>query len=179
MIINSGFILLVIDTNSVYICSLTFRDRNMKLINPLIILRILSTILLIEALSFLLCLPVAFIYKDAIYPFLLSSAITGFFYFLLRVASINADTDKISNRDGYLAVTLSWIVFGLMGSLPYIISGAIPSFINAFFESVSGFTTTGSSILTDVESLPYSILFWRSLTHWIGGIGIIMLLNLQ
>jgi trk system potassium uptake protein TrkH len=175
MIINSGFILLVIDTNSVYICSLTLRCRNMKLINPLIILRILSTILLIEALSFLLCLPVAFIYKDAIYPFLWSSAITGFFYLLLRIASINADTDKISNRDGYLAVTLSWIVFGLMGSLPYIISGAIPSFINAFFESVSGFTTTGSSILTDVESLPYSILFWRSLTHWIGGIGLIML----
>jgi trk system potassium uptake protein TrkH len=62
-----------------------------------------------------------------------------------------------------------------MGALPYIISGTIPSFINAFFESSSGFTTTGSSILTDVEIMPYSILFWRSFTHWIGGIGIIVL----
>jgi trk system potassium uptake protein TrkH len=74
-----------------------------------------------------------------------------------------------------MSVTLSWIVFTLLGTLPYLISGTIPSFINAFFESTSGFTTTGSSILTDVEVMPYSILFWRSLTHWIGGIGIIVL----
>jgi trk system potassium uptake protein TrkH len=74
-----------------------------------------------------------------------------------------------------MAVTLSWVVFTLLGTLPYLISGTIPSFINAFFESTSGFTTTGSSILTDVEVMPYSILFWRSLTHWIGGIGIIVL----
>ena len=147
----------------------------MKLINPLIILRILSIILLIEALSFLLCLPVAIIYKETLNPFLWSAAITGFLYLVLRMISSGAETEKISNRDGYLTVTLSWVVFGLMGSLPYLISGSIHSFINACFESVSGFTTTGSSILTDVESLPYSILFWRSLTHWIGGIGIIML----
>lgn len=74
-----------------------------------------------------------------------------------------------------MAVTLSWLVFMLMGTLPYIISGQIPSFINAFFESASGFSATGSSIIPDVEILPYSILFWRSLTHWIGGIGIILL----
>ena len=78
--------------------------------------------------------------------------------------------------DGYLAVTLSWVVFSLLGTLPYLISGTIPSFIDAFFESTSGFSTTGSSILKNVEILPYSILFWRSLTHWIGGIGIIALL---
>jgi trk system potassium uptake protein TrkH len=147
----------------------------MKLINPLIILRILSTILLIETLSFLSCLPVALIYKEPLYPFLLSALITAILYILLRYITRKAETDKISNRDGYLAVTLAWLVFGLMGALPYVISGAIPSFVNAFFESVSGFTTTGSSILTDIESLPYSILFWRSLTHWIGGIGIIVL----
>ena len=83
--------------------------------------------------------------------------------------------ERLSNRDGYLAVTISWVVLALFGTLPYIISGAIPSFIDAFFESSSGFTTTGSSILTNVEVLPFSLLFWRSLTHWIGGLGIIVL----
>jgi len=147
----------------------------MKLINPLLILRILSTILLIETISYFFCLPVVFIYKESPYPFLLSAAITilisGVFYFVSR----KADTKKFSNRDGYLAVTLSWVVFSLLGALPYLISGTIPSFIDAFFESTSGFSTTGSSILKDVEIMPYSILFWRSLTHWIGGIGIIVL----
>ncbi|MDO9339996.1 MAG: TrkH family potassium uptake protein [Bacteroidales bacterium] len=147
----------------------------MNLINPLLILRILSTILLIETISYFFCLPVVFIYKESPYPFLWSAAITilisGVFYFVSR----KADTKKFSNRDGYLAVTLSWVVFSLLGALPYLISGTIPSFIDAFFESTSGFSTTGSSILKDVEILPYSILFWRSLTHWFGGIGIIVL----
>jgi trk system potassium uptake protein TrkH len=116
------------------------------------------------------------IYKESPSPFLLSAIITillsGVFYLVSR----KADFDKFSNRDGYVAVTLSWIVISLLGVLPYLLSGTIPSFINAFFESTSGFSTTGSSILTNVEILPYSILFWRSLTHWIGGIGIIVLL---
>jgi trk system potassium uptake protein TrkH len=147
----------------------------MKLINPLIIIRILSTILFIETLAFLLCLPVVFIYKESPQPFLYSAAIamilaTGFF-FLSRQSDIN----KVSTRDGYMAVTLSWIVLALMGSLPYLFSGTITSFVDAFFESTSGFTTTGSTVFKNVEILPYSILFWRSFTHWIGGIGIIVL----
>jgi trk system potassium uptake protein len=148
----------------------------MKLINPLLILRILSTILLIETISYLLCLPVVFINKESSSPFLLSAAITivlsAIFYFISR----DADSSKFSNRDGFLAVTFSWVVFSLLGALPYLFSGAIPTFIDAFFESTSGFSTTGSSILKNVEILPYSILFWRSLTHWIGGIGIIVIL---
>lgn len=147
----------------------------MKLIHPLIILRILGTILLIETFAFLLCLPVALIYKESMDPFLLSALASGFLYAVIRVSTIKADTSKFSNRDGYFAVTVSWLVFTLMGTMPYLFSGTIPSFINAFFESTSGFTTTGSSIFTDVEVLPYSILFWRSFTHWIGGIGIIVL----
>jgi len=71
---------------------------------------------------------------------------------------------------------VSWVIFSLLGTLPYLISGTIPSFIDAFFESTSGFSTTGSSILKNVEVLPFSILFWRSLTHWIGGIGMIVIL---
>jgi trk system potassium uptake protein len=148
----------------------------MKLINPRIILRILSTILLIETISFLSCLPVVYIYNESPYPFIWSALITaliaGIFYLLSR----KVDTDKFSNRDGYLAVTISWVVFSVLGALPYLISNTIPSFIDAFFESTSGFSTTGSSIIKDVEILPFSILYWRSLTHWLGGIGIIMLL---
>jgi len=147
----------------------------MKLINPLIILRILSSIILIETISFMICLPVGVIYKESLLPFILSSVITGILFIILRVVTRKADTTKISNRDSYLAVTLSWLVFSLIGTLPYLISSTIPSFIDAFFESASGFTTTGASIVTDIESLPYSILFWRSFTHWIGGLGIIVL----
>jgi trk system potassium uptake protein TrkH len=115
------------------------------------------------------------VYWEQSNPFLWSSLITGLVYAVFRIISMNANMDRITNRDSYLAVTLSWLIFTLMGSLPYLISRTIPSFINAFFESTSGFTTTGASILTDVEILPYSILFWRSFTHWIGGLGIIVL----
>jgi trk system potassium uptake protein TrkH len=148
----------------------------MKLINPLLIIRILSTILLIETISFLICLPVAFIYKETVYPFLLSAAVTASISALFYFISRGADSAKFSNRDGFLAVTLSWVIFSLLGALPYLFSGSIPTFIDAFFESTSGFSTTGSSILKNVEILPFSILFWRSLTHWIGGIGMIVIL---
>ncbi len=148
----------------------------MKLINSLLIIRILSTILLIETISFLFCLPVAFIYSESPTPFFLSASITFFFSVILYFISRQADSEKFSNRDGFLAVTVSWVVFSLLGTLPYLISGTIPSFIDAFFESTSGFSTTGSSILRNVEILPHSILFWRSLTHWIGGIGMILIL---
>jgi len=146
----------------------------MKLINHLLILRLLSTILLIETTSFLLCLPVAYIYKESPNPFFWSAAITFVLSTILYQISAKAVSDKLSNRDVYLSVAMSWILFLLFGTLPYIISGTIPSFIDALFESCSGFTTTGSTILTDVESLPYSILFWRSFTHFLGGIGIIV-----
>jgi trk system potassium uptake protein TrkH len=150
----------------------------MKLINPLVILRILSTILLIETISFLPCLPVALIYKESLLPFLWSSVVTGFLYLLFRFLSRKVNINEVSNRDTYLVVTTSWILFSLFGSLPYIISSTIPSFVDAFFESASGFSTTGASILKDVEVLPFSILFWRSFTHWIGGLGIIVLVIL-
>jgi trk system potassium uptake protein TrkH len=147
----------------------------MKLINPLIIIRILSNILFIEAISFLLCLPVCFIYHEPAMPFLYSSGLTVILSAAFYIISRNSDIKTVSNKDGYLAVTLSWIALIVMGSLPYLFSGTIPSFIDAFFESASGFTTTGSSIFQNVEILPFSVLFWRSFTHWIGGLGIIVL----
>ena len=81
----------------------------------------------------------------------------------------------LSQKDGYLIVTLGWIFMALSGTLPYITTGLIPSIADAFFETMSGFTTTGATILSDIERLPQSILLWRSLTHWIGGMGIIVL----
>jgi trk system potassium uptake protein TrkH len=82
---------------------------------------------------------------------------------------------EVKIREGYIIVTFGWIFMALSGALPYVISESIPSFTNAFFETMSGYTTTGASILNDIESIPKGILFWRSLTHWIGGMGIIVL----
>lgn len=150
----------------------------MQLIHPLVILRILSTILFTESISFLVCIPVALIYKEPAYPFVLPALILALVYLLLRLATRKAGIESISNRDTFLTVFLAWILFPLFGSLPYILSGTIPSFVNAVFESTSGFTTTGASVISDVEILPVSILFWRSLTHWIGGLGIVVLVIL-
>jgi len=147
----------------------------MKLINPLIILRILSNILFLETAAFLICIPVAVIYNETVNPFILSSAITLALSFLIRIITRKADYNQMGVRDGFIVVTLSWLLFSAMGTLPFIISRSIPTFIDAFFEAASGFTTTGASILNDIEALPYSILFWRSFTHWIGGLGIIVL----
>jgi len=146
----------------------------MKLINPFVILYILSTILFIEAVSFLFCLPVAFIYSESPDPFLWSSLITISLSVFLYLISKRAASEKVTAREGFMAVSLSWIVLSAMGALPFLISGSISTFTDAFFESSSGFTTTGASIFTNVESLPFSILFWRSFTHWIGGLGIIV-----
>jgi len=86
------------------------------------------------------------------------------------------DEEKIfGNKEGYIIVTGIWIIFSIFGTLPFLISGSITSFGDAFFESISGFTTTGATILTNIESMPHGILFWRSLTQWLGGIGIIFI----
>ncbi|WP_237267403.1 TrkH family potassium uptake protein [Tenacibaculum todarodis] len=85
------------------------------------------------------------------------------------------ESTNIQKKEGYLIVTLGWLTLSFTGMLPYLLSGAIPNITNAFFETISGYSTTGSSILTDIESMPKGILFWRSATHWIGGMGIIVL----
>ena len=81
---------------------------------------------------------------------------------------------SLHSRDGYVIVSLSWIVLSAFGALPFVFSGAIPSYVDALFETVSGFTTTGASILTEVESMPKSLLLWRSFTHWVGGMGVLV-----
>jgi len=81
----------------------------------------------------------------------------------------------MNKREGYIVVTFGWIIMTLSGTLPYLFTESIPSFTNAFFETMSGYTTTGATILNDIEAVPKGVLFWRSLTHWIGGMGIIVL----
>ncbi len=150
-----------------------------KIINLKLISKILSRNLFILSIAILFCCIIASIYAEPISPFLLSFIIALAVGLLLFFASKpEKQNSELKRKDAYFTVTTSWILMTLIGSLPYLFSGSIPSFINAFFESVSGFTTTGSSILTDIEALPKSILFWRSLTHWIGGIGIILLVIL-
>jgi trk system potassium uptake protein TrkH len=147
--------------------------------NLRIVAKVISRILFIIAASLLTCAWIAVIYDEKAFPFLITAtislAIAAVLFPLGR--KINPEA-TLQRKDAYITVTLSWFLISLTGSLPYLISGAIPSLTDAFFESVSGFTTTGSSILTDIEALPKSILFWRSLTHWIGGIGIIVLVIL-
>lgn len=126
-------------------------------------------------ISALLVLPlvVALIYRESILPFLytilISASLGG-----LTILLIKPKKKIFYAREGFLTVALTWIVVSLVGCLPFIFSGAIPRFADAFFETVSGFTTTGSTILTNVEALPRGILFWRSFTHWIGGMGVIV-----
>lgn len=140
-----------------------------------IILRVLGFLLFVEGMAMLLALFVSLLYQEYDKTaFIFSSGIC-----ILLGGSIVLLTRKvqpdIGKHEGYLIVSLVWIVFSLFGSLPYVISGAIPDFTNAFFETMSGFTTTGSSVLTDIEALPHGILFWRSMTQWLGGMGIIVL----
>ncbi len=145
------------------------------MINFHVVLKIISRTLFIIAAALLFCAGIALHFSEQIRHFILPSITSFLLGIIFLILCKKGDYDKIYRKEAYLTVTLSWLITALIGCLPYILSGAIPSFINAFFESVSGFTTTGSSILTDIESLPKSILFWRSLTHWIGGIGIIVL----
>ncbi len=147
----------------------------MKLINGRIILRVLSFVMLTMGLGFLICLLIAARYHEDLYPFIWSASLTLFIALILHLIVVRSPIPPVWVRDAFLSVTLSWICISVLGVLPYLIGHSIPSFVDALFESVSGFTTTGSSILTNVEILPKSILFWRSLTNWIGGIGIIVL----
>ena len=130
-----------------------------------IIPRILSRVLLIE--SVLLCLPMvcAGIYNEDTKPFLATILALVVAAVLLGLPSRGVSVRSMRAAEGFVSVGLSWIIMSLFGAMPFVLSGAIPSFVDAFFETVSGFTTTGASILTDVESLPRSMLFWRSFSH--------------
>jgi len=142
--------------------------------NFILTLRILGALLLFLAAALLVPVPCALIFADGtatafIYSAIICAGIGGGLFVKCR-----SERD-LSIREGFAVVTFGWVAFALFGALPYVLSGGIPSCVDAFFETMSGFTTTGSTILTDIEALAPSLLFWRSFTQWLGGMGIIVL----
>ena len=143
------------------------------MINAKIIYKIIGTLLYIEAALLLLCAIFPICYgEDDLNGFLYAVVITAIAGTILFVTGRGAEKHT-SRKDGYIIVSVSWVIFSLFGMLPYYISGYIPNVTNAFFETMSGFTTTGASILNNIESFPHGLLFWRSMTQWIGGLGIV------
>lgn len=139
-----------------------------------VVLRILGILLVCEALLMLPSLAVATYYHGTdIQAFALSVLITGLFG--VPLTFLKTGKKSMYARDGFAIVALGWILLSVFGGLPFFLSGTIPSFVDCFFETSSGFTTTGASILTEIQSLPRGILFWRSFTHWVGGMGVIVL----
>lgn len=143
--------------------------------NAAMISKNLGILLMVEAASMLPSLLVSIIYKQNDIPAFIITImiliITGFGMYKIPVRNKNYYA-----RDGFAIVSLGWILVSLFGALPFFISGTIPSYIDAVFETVSGFTTTGASILREIESLPMGILFWRSFTNWMGGMGVLVMM---
>ena len=139
------------------------------------IFKSLGKVLFIEAVCMVPSLIVSLIYRqNDTQAFLISILMLLVIGFVLqRIKPVSTD---IYIRDGFAIVSLSWLMVALFGAVPFVISGAIPHYTDAFFEAVSGFTTTGATILLEVESLPRGILFWRSFTHWVGGMGVLVLM---
>ena len=141
--------------------------------NYKIILKVLGELLFLEALLFASCIGIALFKSETdLHTFIIPTIVA-----LLTGAALKwlgrSGRTGISRRDGYLCVTLSWLTFSLIGALPFVVGGYTGNFSVAFFESMSGFTTTGATALNHIDTLPHSILFWRSLMHWFGGLGIV------
>ena len=147
----------------------------MHKLNYKIVVFLMGVLLLFNGGFMLLSSLVSFLYKDGVtFEITLSSFLVLSLGALLMLSGRQYNK-QIQKREGYLIVTLGWILMSLTGTLPYLVSGVISDFSASFFETMSGYTTTGASIIEDLEQVPYGILFWRSTTHWIGGMGIIVL----
>ena len=138
-----------------------------------LILKIIGSLLFIEAFFMAICMVMAFSFgEDDTMAFMISTLFTfGSAFIFLFFGRESENT--LSRRDAYVVVTLTWVVFSLFGMFPFLIHGSLPTLTDAFFETMSGFTTTGATIIDDVERLPHGLLFWRSLMQWIGGLGIV------
>lgn len=144
--------------------------------NIKLILSLHGILLMLNGLFMLTCLPLSLYYEDDDWKtFFISGLFTILIGLSLYLAFKDTQNKTLRKRDGYLIVTSGWIIMSIFGTFPYLISGSIPSFTNAFFETISGYTTTGASILNEIEEIDKSVLLWRSLTQWIGGMGIIVL----
>ncbi len=135
----------------------------------------MGLLLLCNGFFMLIAAFVSGMYKDGVTMDITLAAIVTMLIGVLSMFYTRGHKKEVKRKEGYMIVTFGWLVMSASGMLPYLFSGAIPDVTNAFFETISGYTTTGATILNDIESLPEGILFWRSLTHWIGGMGIIVL----
>ena len=140
--------------------------------NYRMLIRLLSIILLIEAGFLLIPEIVCLVYKESIVPFIL----TQLFLIIASIPGliIKTKNTRIYAREGFVCVFFAWVFMSMFGAIPFVIDGSIPNYIDAVFETISGFTTTGATILTEIETLPRGILLWRSFTHWIGGMGVLV-----
>jgi len=147
----------------------------MTALNTKIIFRFLGITAILNGLFMFIAAPFSFYNDENAKWGILCAGIVTITTGLLLYFFNKPESTSIQKKEGYLIVTLGWLTLSITGMLPYLLSGAIPNISNAFFETISGYSTTGSSILTDIEIMPKGILFWRSATHWIGGMGIIVL----
>ena len=143
--------------------------------NVKLLLHVLGAILLVEAAALVPSLAIAIGYGEGdamafVWTILLLNAVGA----PMRLF-VKAEQTNLRAREGFLAVSLSWMLLSVFGALPFVFSGVIPNFVDALFESVSGFTTTGATIMTQIEGQPHGVMFWRSFTHWIGGMGVLVL----
>ncbi len=138
---------------------------------------IMGILLIIEGIFIAIAVPVALLYQEIIWKSILLSAFITSFSGLILWWYFRTNNKKLGKREGYLIVTIGWILFSVFGALPFVLSGSIESYTDAFFETMSGFTTTGASILSanEIDLLPFGLHFWRSLIQWLGGMGIIVL----
>lgn len=142
--------------------------------NKKMVFHIIGRIIQVESVLLLLPLAVSLIYKEKCWlSFLITIGIAFAAGTLLTLGS-RVKSKVIYAKEGFITVALAWVLMSAVGALPFVLSGEISSYIDAFFETVSGFTTTGASILTDVEAMSRGLLFWRSFTHWIGGMGVLV-----
>lgn len=144
-------------------------------LNTQIIIHLMGLLLLFNGGFMMLAALMSGIYSDGVTYQIALAAVTTLFTGTVAMYFTRGHKKEVKRREGYIIVSFGWMVMSASGVLPYLFSGAIPSVTDAFFETISGYTTTGASILNDIEVLPEGILFWRSLTHWIGGMGIIVL----
>ena len=147
----------------------------MPKLNFKVILHVMGLLLICNGGFMLLSVLISFIYKDGVTLGMSAAALVTLLIGTLLMFTTRGHRKELKVREGYIIVSFGWIFMALSGSLSYVMTKAIPDFTNAFFETMSGYTTTGASILNDIESIPKGVLFWRSLTHWIGGMGIIVL----
>jgi trk system potassium uptake protein TrkH len=144
-------------------------------LNYKIIFHFLGLLLLFNGGFMLLSALISLLYKDGVTFQIFLAGVITLVIGLVGMLFTRRHKKEINKREGYIVVTFGWIIMSLSGTLPYVLTESIPSFTNAFFETMSGYTTTGATILNDIEAVPKGVLFWRSMTHWIGGMGIIVL----